>query len=112
MKKILFLFMMFMGLISSLYASPPNIGNTFNINAGQENVNARQKGKTAVAAHADKKVIISHKDTLLYSWGDNGDNKLENVSLIDNGGDGLTASRSTESAWKTLKLEYTGEGGV
>jgi len=33
MKKILFLFMMFAGLLSSLYASPPNFENTLNINA-------------------------------------------------------------------------------
>jgi len=87
MKKILFLFMMFMGLTSSLYASPPNIGNTFNINAGQENVTARTNGKNVVVAHADKKVIISHKDTLMYSWGDTGEDKMKIARLVNEEGD-------------------------
>jgi len=51
MKKILFLFMMFAGLFS-LYASPPILDNTLNINAGQENVNASTNGKSVVAARA------------------------------------------------------------
>ena len=75
MKKILFLFMMFAGLLS-LYASPPNFENTLNLNAGQENVNVSSYGKHVVAAHADKKVNISHKDTILYSSGASG-NKID-----------------------------------
>ena len=49
MKKILFLFMMFAGLLS-LYASPPIFENTLKINAGLENVNVSTNGKSVIVA--------------------------------------------------------------
>ncbi len=102
MKKILFLFMMFASVLS-LYASPPNIENTININAGQENENVSSNGKSVVAAHADKKVIISQKDSLMYSWGEGLDHKIPCI------GGGLTANVTRTVA---VVCHLRGEGGV
>ena len=78
MKKIMFLFLMVMGLLSSLYASPPNLEDTLKINAGQENVSTNVN--VVVAADVDKEVVIYHKDTLMYSWGECDNKKIMKIN--------------------------------
>jgi len=75
MKKILFLFMMFVGLMSSLHAL-----DTIKIGCDAEKSQLEGASCKAVSA-ADTDVVLAkvniwHRDSLMYSWGESGDNRL------------------------------------
>ena len=79
MKKILFLMLMFMGLLSSLYAL-----DTSQVGCGIESksqMNATGDFNTAEVSDTAT-IIISHKDTLMYSWGEGVDNKIMRLSSL------------------------------
>lgn len=84
MKKIMVLLLMMVmaSLASPLFASPPIFEKTLNLNTGQENVKLRQNRKSIVAGHAVKKIIISHKDTLLHSCDEVNGNRMKVMKKI------------------------------
>jgi len=80
MKKILFLFLMVMGLMSSLYALDTSQGAGCDAQMSQT-LSEIDGVKTTPSDVTFVKVNILHKDTLIYSWGESGDNKMKKFRL-------------------------------
>lgn len=82
MKKIMFLMLMFAGLMSSLYALDTITGPSCDIQKSQMNGIESYSPAPLPTQIVLSKIDIMQRDTLLYSWGEGLGNKGKNVNSI------------------------------